>query len=401
MTIITDEKAVDQLLSLGVSDVIVKEDLKKKLMSGKQLRVKLGIDPTGFDLHLGHMVVVHKLKEFQDLGHQIILLFGNFTGQIGDPSGKSETRVMRTQEELEWNAKDYLKQVSPVLDVDKIEVRWNADWLTTLNLGDIINLASQFTVAKMLERDMFQQRIKNEQPISMHEFLYPLMVGYDSVALEADVELGGTDQTFNLLCGRPIQKAYGQEPQNTLTVPLLIGTDGSKKMGKTTGNYIGVGDSPEDMFGKTMSVPDELLLNYFELAARMNADELKDVKKRLKVENPRDLKMELAKRIITMYHDEKAAEKGEEHFTTVFQKKELPDEIEEGTLEGEKWNIVDLICELDMSDSKSKARTLVEQGAVKVDGEKVEKIDVELSLSKDGNLIQVGKRKFLRVFLKS
>ncbi|MFA4814559.1 MAG: tyrosine--tRNA ligase [Candidatus Gracilibacteria bacterium] len=398
MSVNTDEKAVDQLLSLGVADVIVKKDLKEKLMSGKQLRIKLGIDPTGFDLHLGHMVVVRKLREFQELGHQIILLFGNFTGQIGDPSGKSETRPLRTQAELEKNAEHYLKQVSGILDIKKVEVRWNAEWLAPLSLSDVVLLASQFTVAQMMDRDMFQERVKKDQPISLHEFLYPLMVGYDSVALKADVELGGTDQTFNLLACRPIQKAYGQEPQNVLTVPLLLGTDGAMKMGKTTGNYIGVSEKPEDIFGKTMSIPDHLILTYCELAGRMDEAEVAEFKKRLEGgENPLNLKMELGHAIVELYHGEKAAHMAEEHFKTVHQKKEVPDDVEEVALQGPKWNIVDLICELKLAATKSDARRLVEGGGVKWEGKKLEDVKTEVALTKKGALLQVGKRNFRRV----
>ena len=398
MSVNTDEKAIDHLLSLGVADVIVREDLKKKLMSGKKLRVKLGIDPTGFDLHLGHMVVVHKLREFQELGHQIVLLFGNFTGQIGDPTGKNETRKQRSQEELEKNAQGYMDQVSHVLDVTKVEVRWNAEWLAPLNFSDVVLLASQFTVAQMLERDMFQERIKHDQPISLHEFMYPLMQGYDSVALEADVELGGTDQTFNLLAGRTLQKAYGQEPQNILTVPILVGTDGTMEMGKTTGNYIGVAEKPEDIFGKTMSIPDEQIPIYLELAGRMDRDEIAEFKARLAGgENPRNIKMELGHAIVEIYHGEKAAQAAEEHFKTVHQRREVPDEIEEVTMPGEKWNIVDLISELGLAATKSDARRLVEGGGVKWEGEKVEDIKMEMTLTKNGALLQVGKRNFRRV----
>ncbi len=391
------ERLVDSILSDGVADVIVKTDLKKKLLNGKKLRIKLGIDPTGSDLHLGHMVVVHKLKEFQDLGHQIILLFGNFTGKIGDPSGKNEARPMRTQEELELNAKHYIKQVSSILDVSKLEIRWNAEWLAKLNFSDVVTLASQFTVAQMLERDMFQDRIKNDQPISIHELMYPLMQGYDSVALKADVELGGTDQTFNLLAGRVLQKAYGQEPQNILTVPLLIGTDGSMKMGKTTGNYIGVNEDPIDIYGKTMKIPDELIVTYFELAARARDNELEAVKKRLVTENPRNLKMELAFEIVKLYRGENEAVKAQEHFKTVHQKKELPDVIEEVVLVVKNWNIVDLISDLGFAGTKSDARRLVEGGGVKWENVKVEDIKKEISLSKNAGLLQVGKRSFRKV----
>jgi len=395
MSVNTDPAAIESLLSLGVADVIVKEELEKKLKSGKKLRVKLGIDPTGFDLHLGHMVVLHKLREFQDMGHQVVLLFGNFTGQIGDPTGKDTTRTLRTQAELEENAKDYLNQASCVLDADKVEVRWNADWLAPLNFADVVKLSSNFTVAQMLERDMFQERIKKNQPISMHEFMYPLMQGYDSVALEADVELGGTDQTFNLFAGRKLQPAYGQEAQCFITMPILVGTDGTVKMGKSTGNYIAVADTPEEIFGKVMSIPDDLMVDYYELAARYNEQELQAVEKRLDDgENPRNLKMELAKTIITMYHDEAAAEKGEAHFKQVFQKKEIPDDIEEVKLKTKQWSVIDLISELGMAQSKSEARRLITGGAVKIDGEKVTDLADEVALSEEATLVQVGKRKF-------
>jgi len=398
--VVTTEAVVDKVLNLGVADCIVRADLKKKMMSGKVLRIKLGIDPTGFDLHLGHMVVVHKLREFQALGHQIVLIFGNFTGRIGDPTGKNETRPMRTQEELEANAADYLKQAAHILDADKIEVRWNAEWLAPLSFADVVTLASQFTVAQMLERDMFQDRIKASQPISVHEFMYPLMQGYDSVALKADVELGGTDQTFNLLAGRTLQKAYGQEPQNIMTVPILVGTDGTMKMGKSTGNYIAVADTAQDMYGKTMSIPDSAILTYFELAGRVGGAELGEIEKRLKgSENPKTLKMELAHLLVRLYKGEAAAQAAEEHFKTVHEKKEVPDEVEEVKLEGIMWNLVELIVELKLAPTTSEARRLIQGGAVKWEGEKVEDVKASVTLTKDGALLQVGKRNFRRVLL--
>jgi len=404
MTINTDEKAIEQLLKLGVSDVIVREDLKKKLMSGKKLRIKLGIDPTGFDLHLGHAVVVHKLSELQKLGHQIVLLFGNFTGQIGDPTGKDKAREMRTQKELEKNAKHYLKQVAPILEVDKVEVRWNADWLAPLTFSDVVQLASQFTVAQMLERDMFQDRIKADKPIAVHEFMYPLMQGYDSVALKADVEIGGTDQTFNMLAGRVIQRAYGQVPQNVITMPILVGTDGTMKMGKTTGNYIGVDEAPEEIFGKVMSIPDEAILQYAELAGRMMHEEWLAFKARLEGgENPRNLKMELAEVIIKIHHGEAAAAKGRAHFETVFQKKELPDEIDEVAVNEKQVgaDIVTLLDVLKMIPTKSEGRRLIQGGAVKIDGKKIGEVSFSVKIPKGKKLlIQVGKRKFIRIFLK-
>jgi len=396
--VVTTEAVIDKVLNLGVADCIVREDLKKKMMSGKVLRIKLGIDPTGFDLHLGHMVVVHKLREFQALGHQIILLFGNFTGRLGDPTGKNETRPMRTQEELEANAADYLKQAAHILDIDKIELRWNAEWLAPLNFADVITLASQFTVAQMLERDMFQDRIKANQSIGLHEFMYPLMQGYDSVALKADVELGGTDQTFNLLAGRTLQKAYGQEPQNIMTVPILVGTDGTMKMGKSTGNYIAVADTADDMYGKTMSIPDSAILTYFELAGRVGGKELGEIEKRLKGrENPKTLKMELAHLLVRLYKGEKAAVDAEAHFKTVHEKKEVPDEVEEVKLKGASWGMIDLIVELGLAATTSDARRLIQGGAVKWEGEKVSDVKAAVELTKEGALLQVGKRNFRRV----
>jgi tyrosyl-tRNA synthetase len=388
---------VNILLNRGVADVIVREELEKKLKSGKKLRVKLGIDPSGADLHLGHMVVIKKLREFQEAGHHIMLLFGNFTGQIGDPTDKLNSRPPKTQKELEKNAKTYLDQVDKVLDIKKIEVMWNADWLGKLKFADVVNLAQVFTVHQMLERDMYQDRIKKNNPIYMHEFLYPLMQGYDSVAMKADLELGGTDQTFNLLAGRPIQKAYGQEPQNVLTVPLLIGTDGKDKMGKSLGNYIGINESPKDMFGKTMSITDDLILDYFELTTDVTIDELKKIKKELSSgKNPRDLKVRLAKEIVTFYHSKKDADNAEQEFINMFQKKDLPDEIDTKKMSKKTWNIVDLLAETKLVSSKSEGRRMVEQGGVKIDQEKVESIDEEISLSSE-KLVQVGKRKFLKV----
>ena len=388
---------INTLLNRGVADVIVREELEKKLKSGKKLKVKLGIDPSGADLHLGHMVVIKKLREFQEAGHHIMLLFGNFTGQIGDPTDKLNARPAKTQKELEKNAKTYLDQVAKVLDIKKVEVMWNATWLGKLKFADVVNLAQVFTVHQMLERDMYQERIKKSHPIYMHEFLYPLMQGYDSVAMKADLELGGTDQTFNLLAGRPIQKAYGQEPQNVLTVPLLIGTDGKDKMGKSLDNYIGINESPKDMFGKTMSITDELILDYFELATDVSMKELAKTKKDLeKGANPRDLKVRLAKEIVTFYHSKKDADKAEQEFINMFQKKDLPNEIDTKKLSQKKWNIVDLIAELEMVQSKSDGRRMVEQGAVKIDQEKVSSIEKEIDISSE-KLIQVGKRKFLKV----
>lgn len=386
------------ILERGVADVIVRKELEEKLKSGKKLRVKLGIDPTGADLHLGHMVVLRKLRQFQDAGHQPVLLFGNFTGQIGDPSGKAEARPLKTQEELENNAKHYIDQASKVLDVNNIEVVWNADWLGKLTFSDVTRLASIFTVQQMMERDMFQDRLKAAAPIYVHEFMYPLMQGYDSVAIHADVELGGTDQTFNLLAGREIQRSYGQAPQSVMTVPILEGTDGVKKMGKTTGNYIGINEDPKDMYGKTMSIPDNLIVRYFELTTDLSIDEIHDINRQLveKTANPRDLKMRLAREIVTIYHSAQAAQEAEQHFITVFSKKELPDDIQEVRITGTSMIIVDILVQLGAVPSKGEARRLVQGGGVKYNGVKVENFTDTIELSGD-SILQVGKRQFFKL----
>lgn len=393
----TSVEKIEEVLSRGVVDVIQKEELKKKLSSGKQLRIKLGIDPSGADLHIGHMVVIKKLKEFQEMGHKIILLFGNFTGQIGDPTGKMEARQAKTKEQLEKNAEKYIDQVSILLDTSKVEVRWNADWLEKLSFADVVQLSSCFTVAQMMERDMFQDRASKNLPISMHEFLYPLMQGYDSVALEADLELGGTDQTFNLLAGRTIQKAYDQVPQDILTVPILEGTDGVKKMGKSEDNYIAVDDTPKDMFGKVMRIPDELITKYFELATQVPLDEIKGIEKAIADgENPMTFKKRLGREIVAVYHSKEDSEKAEQEFMNVFSDHKLPEDIELKKLDVDKINIVALVAENGLASSKSEARRLVQQGAVKINQEKIADVDAEIDV-KEETLVQVGKRRFLKV----
>lgn len=377
--------------------MLVKKDLEKKLLSGKKLNIKFGIDPSGKDLHIGHMVPIRKLQQFQSLGHKIQLLFGNFTGQIGDPTGKNQTRTIKTQEELEANAKHYLSQVKKILDIKNIEVVWNANWLKKLNFADVLNLASQFTVSQMMERDMFKERTKKDEPISVHEFMYPLMQGYDSVALKADVEIGGTDQTFNLLAGRTIQKAYGQKPQDIITVPILEGTDGKMKMGKTTNNYISVNETPNEMFGKVMSVPDDLIIRYFELATNITNEEISEIKAKLeKRVNPRDIKMMLAKEIVSIYHDSAAADTAEREFIQIFSNKGLPTAIEIKKLAIDSGNIVELLSITGLASSKSEARRLIQSGGVRINNEKIESPDLEISLKKEV-LIQVGKRKFLKI----
>ncbi len=393
----SDLQTINNILNRGTVEVLVKKDLEKKLISGKKLNIKFGIDPSGKDLHIGHMVPIRKLQQFQSLGHKIQLLFGNFTGQIGDPTGKNQTRTIKTQEELEANAKHYLSQVKKILDIKNIEVVWNADWLKKLNFADVLNLASQFTVSQMMERDMFQERTKKDEPVSVHEFMYPLMQGYDSVALKADVEIGGTDQTFNLLAGRTIQKAYGQKPQDIITVPILEGTDGKMKMGKTTNNYIGVNEPANEMFGKVMSVPDDLIIRYYELATTIPTEEINEIKNKLERGiNPRDIKMQLAKEIISIYHDSAAADIAEKEFVQIFSNKELPTAIEVKKLAISSGNIVELLSVTGLASSKSDARRLIQGGGVRINNEKIDSPDLEISLKKEV-LIQVGKRKFLKI----
>ncbi|MBI2453434.1 tyrosine--tRNA ligase [Candidatus Peregrinibacteria bacterium] len=391
------DSRIVSLLERGTVDVIVKEDLIRKLQSGRELRIKLGIDPSGKDLHIGHMVVIRKLREFQELGHHIILLFGNFTGQIGDPTGKMEARVSKTQEELEKNAAKYLDQVKHILNIDQVEVVWNADWLNKLNFSDVIQLASNFTVFQMLERDMFQERIKKDLPISLHEFFYPLMQGYDSVVLKADVELGGTDQTFNLLAGRTLQKAYSQMPQDIVTVPLLEGLDGKMKMGKSENNYIAIQDEPREMYGKTMSIPDNLILKYFELATDVSLSDIDKMRQALKEgENPRNLKMRLARSLVSLYHGDSESLSAEKEFIRMFREKGKPDTIPFLVLKYGSSSLVSLMCDGKLVKSKSEARRLIEEGGVKVNDQKI--IDKNALIDIDGEtIIQAGKRRFLKV----
>jgi tyrosyl-tRNA synthetase len=392
-----DLKKIFDMLNRGTVEVVVKADLEKKLLSGKKLNIKFGIDPSGKDLHIGHMVPLRKLQEFQHLGHNILLLFGNFTGTIGDPSGKAEARKIKTQQDLEENAKHYLDQAKKVLDISKLKVVWNADWLGRLNFADILQLSSQFTVAQMLERDMFQERIKKSLPISVHEFMYPLMQGYDSVALKADVEIGGTDQTFNLLAGRTLQRAYNQVPQDIVTVQILEGTDGKIKMGKSENNYIGVTEAPNEMFGKVMSIPDSLILRYFELATDVTFTEIEEIKKLLESgENPRNVKIRLANSIVSIYHGLKAARTAEQEFINIFSNRELPTDIEQKTLANHKINIIELLSQIGAVSSKNEARRLITQGGIKVDSVRIEDQDLIVDIKKE-KLIQAGKRKFYKV----
>ncbi len=396
-------KQVEQQMEVirrGVAEIVPEAELKQKiyksLQTGHPLRIKLGLDPTAPDIHLGHTVVLNKLRQFQELGHEVHLIIGDFTGRIGDPSGKSETRKQLSEEEIMINAATYKEQIFKVLDAEKTIIHFNSEWLMKLNLVDVLNLAGRYTVARMLERDDFAKRYKECLPIGIHEFMYPLMQGYDSVELQADVELGGTDQMFNLLVGRNLLKEYGFEPQVALMMPILEGTNGVQKMSKSLGNYIGVNEEPYEMFGKTMSIPDELISRYFELLTRVSLEEIKSMQKQMDGGelNPRDAKIRLAKEIISTYHNADEALKAEERFKLVFSQRDIPEDIPEvSTNDDELW-LPKFLHENTMVDSTSDGRRMLKQGAVKVDGEKVS----EENLKVTGDMvIQVGKRKFLRV----
>jgi len=390
-------------LKKGTVDLIRDEDLQKKLersaKTGKPLRVKLGLDPTAPDIHIGHTVVIRKLKAFQELGHTVIFLIGDFTGMIGDPSGKNVTRPPLSREEINANAETYKAQMFKLLDPDKTELRFNGEWMDKFGAADFIKLCAKTTVRQILERDDFAKRLEEEKPISLHELLYPLVQGYDSVALNADVELGGTDQKFNLLMGRNLQREYDQEPQVIITTPLLEGLDGVNKMSKSLNNYIGIDEPPNEMFGKVMSISDDLMWRYYELLTDATVDDLNVLKFKAQSgdENPRDLKVTLAKQIIKDFHGWEAADDAEEEFERRFVKKEMPDEIEERTIEGGVYRLADLLAQTGLANSKGDARRLIEQGGVKVDGEKASAANAEINVSGDGVLLQVGKLKFLKV----
>jgi tyrosyl-tRNA synthetase len=387
---------IHQILTKNVAEIVIRQELEEKLLSGKKLRIKFGIDPTGAFLTLGHMIVARKLREFQDAGHEIYLLFGNFTAQIGDPTGKSESRKPLTQEQVENNAKTYLEQLGKVLNLKKAKIVWNADWLGKFKFDDVLKLAGNFTVAQMLERDMFQERIKNDQPIGLHEFLYPLMQGYDSVELKADVELGGTDQLFNMMAARPLQKAAGQKPQCVMTMKILVGTDGVKKMGKSENNFIAVLDEPKQMFGKIMSIPDHLILDYFEMCTDVSEEELKSIKKNLDSgENPRDSKINLAKAVISIYHNSVEAEAAAQEFATIFSQGGLPNDIETILVKETEKPLLDLLLEHQLIQSKGEAKRLIDGGGIKVDQNKINDYNLILQL-KTARLIQIGKRKFVK-----
>ncbi len=395
---------VDEQLSLitkGCEEVLPKDNLidklKRSFESNTPLRVKLGCDPSRPDLHVGHGVVLRKLRHFQDLGHQSILVIGDFTAMIGDPSGRNKTRPQLTLEETKINANSYIEQASQILDIEKLEIVFNSKWLNAMNFSEVIKLSSHYTVARMLERDDFTKRYQSNTPISIHEFMYPLAQGMDSVHLKADIELGGTDQKFNLLVGRDLQKEYNQEPQCVLTLPLLEGTDGQDKMSKSYGNDIGLTDSPEEMYGKTMSITDEMIVKYFRLAADASDEVVYQVEIKLKdtTYNPRDAKRLLARSLVELYYGVDDALKAEKHFDQVVVNKNIPDNIPEYKLVG-KVSIVDAIFSSKVVESKSEVRRLIKQGAVSIDGNKLDDVNFMLD-SKSNQVVKIGKRRFLKI----
>ncbi|WP_419606972.1 tyrosine--tRNA ligase [Thiolapillus sp.] len=389
-----------ELIRRGADEILLEKELVKKLERGKPLRVKAGFDPTAPDLHLGHTVLINKLRQFQDLGHEVMFLIGDFTGMIGDPTGKSTTRPPLTRDQVLENARSYEEQIYKILDPEKTMVLFNSSWMGEMSAADLIQLAAKHTVARMLERDDFNKRYKSGQPIAIHEFLYPLVQGYDSVAMKADVELGGTDQKFNLLVGRQLQEAYGQEPQIVLTMPILEGLDGVQKMSKSLNNYIGITDAPEEMFGKIMSISDDLMWRYFELLSFRPMSEVEDFRAQIeKGSNPRDIKFLLGEEIVARFHDTKAAERAKQAFIDRFRKGALPEDMPEVALVAADENgfpIANALKEAGLVSSTSEAYRMIKQGAVRLDGERVE--DRNTMLEPGAEVVaQVGKRRFARL----
>lgn len=388
-----DEEKIKEILERSVEDAVVKEDLEKKLKEGKKLRIKFGIDPTGSVLHLGHSVPLWKLRQFQELGHQIILLIGDYTAMIGDPTGRNEARPPLTQEQIKENMKDYLRQAGKIIDVDRAEVRYNSEWYGKKGWDFVMELTGKMTVARILERDDFQKRLAAGNDILMQEMLYPLMQGYDSVVLRSDVEIGGTDQKFNLIMGRKLQKRYDQTEQDIITVDLLEGTDGEKKMSKSYGNFVGLEENPTEMYGKIMSLPDKLLLKYFRLTTNLSFEELDKIEKDFNSGvNPRDLKMSLANNIVRMYHGEKAEEEARNAFVKTFQSGDIPEDIK--TIAPSAYDIMTVLTESGLCDSRSDARRQIEQGGVRINKKKIDSLSEQ---TKPGDVVQKGSRFFVKV----
>lgn len=403
-------KPVDEQLAYlkkGVHEIIREEELRakltKSLKTGKPLRAKLGVDPTAPDIHLGHTVVIRKLKHFQDMGHIAVFLIGDFTAMVGDPTGQSETRPPLSREQVQSNAKTYLEQVFKILDPAKTEIRYNSEWLDKLTSYDIIKLAAKYRVARMLEREDFHNRLQNQQPISVHEFLYPLLVAYDSVVLEADVELGATEQKFNLLMGREIQREYGQESQVCMTMPILVGLDGSRKMSKSLGNYVGITEPPQEMFGKMMSIPDELMWSYYDLVTDRTPAEIAALSSEVAAGklHPMDVKMKLGEEVVSVFQGADAGRKAAEHFQRVFRDRQAPIEAPTQRIpRGAARKLTALLVELQMAPSKGEAERLIKQGGVEINGQRVEDFRKEIDFGEPAEfLLRAGKKKFLRIIV--
>lgn len=399
-------KSIDEQMRIimkGVDDLIDEKELREKLIKsekeGKPMIVKLGLDPSAPDIHLGHTVVLRKMKQLQDLGHQIVIIIGDFTGKIGDPTGKSKARKALTTEQVLANAKTYEEQIFKVLDKEKTIVRFNSEWLAKLNFEDVIKLAATITVARMLEREDFKKRYEGQMPISVHEFFYPLMQAYDSIALEADIELGGTDQRFNLLMGRSLQREFGMESQIVIMMPLIEGLDGKEKMSKSLGNYIGIDEEAGIMYQKSMEIPDELIIKYYNLVTDVHPDEVNKIESQLKEGsvNPRDIKMNLAREIVTLYHGEESAKEAEERFKSVFQKGQIPEDIQTIQVKEDGFDLIEVLVSNEIVKSKSEVRRLASQGGVKVNGEKVE--DLSTIVKESELVVQIGKKKFVKIEL--
>lgn len=390
------------VIKRGTVEVLPEDELVKKLerslKTNKPLIIKQGFDPTAPDIHLGHTVGIRKLRHFQELGHQVVVIIGDYTAMVGDPSEKNTTRPRLTHEEVMEHAKTYQEQFFKILDKEKTIIRYNGEWFAKLNFAEIMELASKFTVARMLERDDFAKRYAAQQPISIHEFFYPLMQGYDSVMIEADVELGATEQKFNLVIGRNIQREYGQEPQVILTLPVLEGLDGKQRMSKSIGNYIGIDEPPKEIYGKAMSIPDDLIYRYFELVTDVDQAELNEIHKQLQDPsiNPRDVKKYLSRTLVRMYYDQDAARQAEKEFENIFVKKDLPDEIPEIPVTENKIRISDLLVQTNTAESKGQARRLIQGGAVSIDGNKINDPFYEVEI-RNGQILKVGKRKFVKL----
>ncbi len=388
------KKGADEIINLNE----LEEKLAKSYRENRPLTIKLGLDPSAPDIHLGHAVVLRKIKQLQDLGHKAVIIIGDFTGMIGDPTGKSKTRKQLTSEQVIENAKTYEKQIFKILDKNKTEVRFNSEWLGKMTFKDVIELASKYTVARMLERDDFKNRFKNEQSIGIHEFFYPLMQAYDSINIKADIELGGTDQRFNILMGRTLQKEYNMERQIAVFMPILEGIDGKDKMSKSLGNYIGINEDPDTIYEKVMKVPDNLIIKYFELTTDLHPDYIDEIKKQLEngTKNPRDIKMLLAREIVSLYHSKHEAESAEENFKSVFQRNEIPEEMPALTLmNGE--SIIDAMIKFNFASSKNEAKRLITQGGVKINNNQIKEFTT-LNLN-NNDIIQVGKRKFGKIII--